>query len=56
MNSIINRWNDINIHTVDAAESDHEEFKNKNKQNNLNVYSDDNYNYEELEKIMQDKM
>lgn len=56
MNSIIKRWNDIGIHTMDAAENDHEDFKNKNKQNNLNVYNDDNYNYDELEKIMQDKM
>lgn len=56
MNSIIKRWNDIGIHTVSEAENDHEEFKNKNKQNNLNVYNDDSYNYDELEKIMQDKM
>lgn len=56
MNSIIKRWNEIGIHTVAAAENDHEDFKNKNKQNNLNVYNDDSYNYDELEKIMQDKM
>lgn len=56
MNSIIKRWNKINIHSVAAAEDDHEAFRSKNKQNNLNVYNDDSYNYDELEKIMQDKM
>lgn len=56
MNSIIKRWHELNIHTVPEAEKDHEDFKNKNKQNNLNVYNDNNINYDELEKIMQDKM
>jgi DnaD/phage-associated family protein len=57
MNTIMKRWNEIGIHTIEAAEKDHEDFKNKkSKQNNLDVYNDDNYNYDELEKIMQDKM
>ncbi len=56
MNSIIKRWHELGIHTVPQAEQDHEDFKNKNKQNNLNVYDDNNINYDELEKIMQDKM
>jgi len=57
MNSILERWNKIGIHTVAAAEEDHENFKNKNKQNNnLDVYTDKNLDYDELEKIMQDKM
>ena len=56
MNSIIKRWHELDIHTVPQAEQDHEDFKNKNKQNNLNVYDDNNINYDELEKIMQDKM
>ena len=56
MNSIIKRWSEMGIHSVAAAENDHEDFRTKNKQNNLNVYNDDSYNYDELEKIMQDKM
>lgn len=56
MNSIIKRWHDMDIHTVPEAEKDHEDFKNKNKQNNLNVYNDNNIDYDELEKIMRDKM
>ena len=55
MNSIIKRWNELGIHTVPEAERDHEDFKTKNKQNNLDVYNDDDFNYAELEKIMQDK-
>lgn len=55
MNSIIKRWNELNIHTVEDAERDHEDFKTKNKQNNLEIYNDDDFNYAELEKIMQDK-
>ncbi len=55
MNSIIKRWNELDIHTVPEAERDHEDFKTKNKQNNLDVYNDDDFNYAELEKIMQDK-
>ena len=43
------------IHTVPEAERDHEDFKTKNKQNNLDVYNDDDFNYAELEKIMQNK-
>ncbi len=55
MNSIIKRWNELDIHTVPEAERDHEDFKTKNKQNNLDVYNDDDFNYAELEKIMQNK-
>ncbi|NDO18380.1 DnaD domain protein [Lachnospiraceae bacterium MD329] len=55
MNSIIKRWNELGIHTVPEAERDHEDFKTKSKQNNLDVYNDDDFNYAELEKIMQDK-
>ncbi len=55
MNSIIKRWNELDIHTVPEAERDHEDFKIKNKQNNLDVYNDDDFNYAELEKIMQNK-
>ena len=55
MNSIIKRWHELGIHTVQEAERDHEDFKTKNKQNNLDVYNDDDFNYAELEKIMQDK-
>lgn len=56
MNSIIKRWNELGIKTVAQAEQDHEDFKNKNKQNGLNVYNDDNVDYDELERLMQDKM
>lgn len=56
MNSIIKRWNEMNIHTVPEAEKDHEDFKTKSKQNNLNIYNDNNIDYDELEKIMRDKM
>lgn len=56
MNSIIKRWHELGIRTVPQAEQDHEDFKNKNKQNNFKVYDDNNINYDELEKIMQEKM
>lgn len=56
MNSIIKRWHELNIHTVPEAERDHEDFKNKNKQNNSNIYNDNNIDYDELERIMRDKM
>lgn len=57
MNSIIKRWHEINIHTVPEAEKDREDFKNKNrKSNDLNVYDDNGIDYNELEKLMQDKM
>ena len=56
MNSIIKRWSELGITTVAQATQDHEDFKNKNKQNALNVYNDDNVDYDELEKIMRDKM
>lgn len=56
MNSIIKRWDEMNIHTIEAAEKDHEEFRNKNKAGNQNVFDDNNINYDELEKIMRDKM
>ncbi|MBQ8301596.1 MAG: DnaD domain protein [Clostridia bacterium] len=55
MNSIIERWYKIGIRTIVDAKKDHDDFKNKNKKNNLDVY-DDNLNYDELEKIMQNKM
>lgn len=54
MNSILKRWNEIGIHTIEAAEKDHRNFKDRNK--NLDVYSDNNVDYDELEKIMQDNM
>lgn len=56
MNSIIERWHKIGIRTIVDAKKDHDDFKNKNKKNNLDVYDDNNLNYDELEKIMQDKM
>lgn len=56
MNSIIKRWHELGIHTVADAEKDHEDFKTKNRQNNQSVYGDNNLDYGELEKIMQDKI
>lgn len=56
MNSIIERWHKIGIKTIVDAKKDHDDFKNKNKKNNLDVYDDNNLNYDELERIMQDKM
>lgn len=56
MNSIIKRWHELGIHTVADAEKDHEDFKTKNRQNNQSVYGDNNIDYSELEKIMQDKI
>ncbi len=56
MNSIIERWVQNGVKTVEQAEKDHEDFKNKNRHNNLNVFDDDSVDYDELEKIMRDKM
>lgn len=58
MNSIIERWHRIGIHTVDAAEQDQENFKSKynNNQSNFEVYDDSNIDFDELERIMMNKM
>ena len=56
MHSIIKRWHEMGIHTVPEAEKDHEEFKSKNRRNNLEVFDDKNTDYDEIEKIMREKM
>lgn len=56
INSILKRWSELNILTVEEAKRDHDDFKNKSRNQDLNVYNDDNINYDELEKIMRDKM
>ncbi len=56
MDSIIKRWHELGIHTVPQAEKDHEDFKNKYKQNNLDIYDENNFDYDELDKIIQDNM
>lgn len=57
MNSIIKRWNELGIHTIEAAEKDREEFRSKNNSTDgESVYGDNGVDYGELEKIMREKM
>lgn len=56
MDTIIKRWKELGISTVEAAEKDHEDFKNKNKNKNLDVFNDNNSDYDEIEKIIREKM
>ncbi len=56
MNSIIKSWNVKGIHTPEAAEKDRESFKGKNRADGESIYGDNGVDYNELEKIMRDKM
>lgn len=57
MNSIIKRWNGMGIHTIEAAEKDHEDFRSRNNRaDGESVYGDNDVDYDELERLMRDKM
>ena len=58
MNRIIENWYHQNIRTIEDAEKDHEDFKSKNKgfsEKDTKVFSDGEYDYDEIEKIMHRK-
>lgn len=56
MDTIIKRWKELGIDTIDAAEQDHVDFKSKNKNKNFDVFDDKNSDYDEIEKIIREKM
>lgn len=56
MDTIIRRWKELGIFTLDAAEKDHEEFKNKKNKKDFDVFDDKNSDYDEIEKIIREKM
>lgn len=58
MNKIIENWYQNNIRTIEDAEKDHEDFKQKSKpftDKDTKVFSDTDYDYDELEKLMRQK-
>ena len=54
MDKILSRWKELGITTVDAAEKDHDEFKSGKK--SASVFGDSDVSYEEIKKIIRDKM
>ena len=56
MDTIIRRWKELGIFTIEAAEKDHEDFKNKKNKKDFSVYDDKNSDYDEIEKIIREKM
>ena len=58
MNKIIENWYQKNIRTIEDAEKDRENFKNKggSSEKNTRIFSDNEYNYDEIEKMMNDKL
>lgn len=58
MNKIIENWYQKNIRTIEEAEKDRENFKNKgaSPERNTRVFTDSEYNYDEIEKMMNDKL
>ena len=58
MNKIIENWDQKNIRTIEDAEKDRENFKNTggSSEKNTRIFSDNEYNYDEIEKMMNDKL
>ena len=58
MNRIVENWYQKNIRTIEEAEKDHTDFKSKNKpftEKDTKVFSDTEYDYDEIEKLMHKK-
>ena len=59
MNGIIENWYKNNIKTIEEAEKDHAEFKTKTAKptadNNTSVFTSKDYDYDAIEKMMQNK-
>lgn len=57
MNKIIENWSKKNISTIEAAEEDHENFKTQSSpEKDSKVFSDKGFDYDEIEKLMREKM
>lgn len=57
MNKIIENWSKKNITTIETAEADHENFKTQSSpEKDSNVFSDKGFDYDEIEKLMREKM
>lgn len=57
MNKIIENWTKKNISTIEAAEADHESFKSQSApEKDSKVFSDKGFDYDEIEKLMREKM
>ena len=56
MDTIIKRWKELGIFTIEAAEKDHEDFKNKKNHKDFGVFDDNNTDYAELEKLYRNNM
>lgn len=54
MDKILSRWKELGITTVEAAEKDHDEFKSGKK--SASVFGESDVSYEEIKKIIRDKM
>ena len=54
MDKIMNRWKELGITTAAAAEKDHDDFKN-GKRNNSS-FGESDMSYEEIEKLIREKM
>ncbi len=56
IDTIIKRWSELGILTPDAAKKDHEDFKSKKNKKDFDVFDNTKTDYDEIEKIIQDKM
>ena len=59
MNKIIENWAKKNITTIETAEADHENFKTQSgnsAEKDTKVFSDKGFDYDEIEKLMREKM
>ncbi len=58
MNKIIENWHKLGIDTLEAAEQEHNDFKNKGKkftETDTSIYNDDDTDYAEFERRMNEK-
>lgn len=56
IDTIIKRWSELGITTPEAAKKDHEDFKGKKGKKDFDVFDNTKTDYDEIEKIIQDKM
>lgn len=58
MNKIIENWHKLGIYSIEAAEQEHNDFKNKGKkftETDSSIYNDDTTDYAEFERRMNEK-
>ena len=54
IDTILKRWKELGITTVEAAKKDHDDFKSG--KNNISSFGNSNTSYEEIKKIIREKM